>query len=116
MLLVIFRDKSHALQPYLSGTENAERTLTVNAIRAITGEAFAPQTPKDEKEWDQVNTQVEKWVKDWEIKKQEALRSVEDKLKKAVADKRTLGWSNCSFRRRRRGWWNRDDCPFHTRL
>lgn len=80
------KDSVKALQPYLSGTENAERTLIVNAIRAITGEAFAPQAPKDEKEWDQVNTQVEKWVKDWEIKKQEALRNVEDKLKKAVAD------------------------------
>ncbi|BBM82341.1 HEAT repeat domain-containing protein [Candidatus Uabimicrobium amorphum] len=80
------KDSVAALQPYLSGTEDAERTLIINAVRAITGEAFAPQAPKDEKEWDQVNTQVEKWAKDWAIKKQEALRNVEEQLKKAVAD------------------------------
>ncbi|WP_372368850.1 HEAT repeat domain-containing protein [Candidatus Uabimicrobium sp. HlEnr_7] len=80
------KDSVKALQPYLSGTDESERKLVISAIRAITGEAFAPQVPKDEKEWDQVNAKVEDWVKNWNIQKQESLRSVEADLKKSVAD------------------------------
>lgn len=78
------KNNIYVLHAYLKGTNDSERKLFITAIRSITGEAFSPQEPTEEKEWDQIYEEVEEWQKKWRLKKQDDLKKVATNLTKSI--------------------------------